>query len=323
MGIDAARGMGRAEVNRLVPDRRNFLAELKYHGPAPIGERASWPEYRKDVIEPLHRAMPGAGKIPLLFLTDIHEGSVWTAAVGRIEGEMRRPWLGIPPGPGIRQLRFGEFCRFGHDRIAEIRCLYDIPGLAAQAGIELLPDFGGRQLNEHAWNGRNASATSEAEGSDTGLTRRLVAEMIGGCNRLEGSDLHSQGMENHWHPDMEWHGPWGIGSARGLNQFHRIAQGPSVRSFPGQRGVWPKTAFLAQGRVAAFTGWPSLVGEFTGEPFRGIPPTNGPVEQTIMDFHIRRGGRLAVNWVLMDLIKFAADCGIDLMAKLRHPSGGS
>ena len=93
--------------------------------------------------------------------------------------------------------------------------------------------------------------------------------------------------------------------------------------FRAGRGIRPKTAFLAQGRVAAFTGWPSLVGEFTGEAFRGLPPTNGPVEQTIMDFHIRRGGRLAVNWVLMDLIKFAADCGIDLMAKLRHPSGGS
>ena len=41
-----------------------------------------------------------------------------------------------------------------------------------------------------------------------------------------------------------------------------------------------------------------------------------------MDFYIRRGGRLAVNWILIDLIKFAADCGIDLIAKLRRLSGG-
>lgn len=188
---------------------------------------------------------------------------------------MLRPWLGIPPGPGVRQLRFGEFCRYEQGCIAEVRSLYDIPGLAAQAGIELLPDFGGRELNERARNGRNSAATSEAEGSNAELTRRLVAEMIDGCNRLEGSDLDYQGMERHWHQEMEWHGPWGIGSARGLVQFHRIAQGPSVRSFPGRRGVWAKTAFLAQDRTAAFTGWPSLVGQFTGEPFRGIPPTNG------------------------------------------------
>ena len=142
MGIYAARKIGGTEANRLVPGRANCLEELKYHGPAPIGIRASWPHYREEVIEPLRRAMPNARKIPFQFLTDVHEGSVWTAAVGRIEGEVRRPWFGIPPGPGTRQLRFGAFCRFAHGRVAEIRCLYDIPGLAAQAGIEPLPDFG-------------------------------------------------------------------------------------------------------------------------------------------------------------------------------------
>ena len=141
MGINAAMGIGWTEANRLVPDRQNFLADLKHHGPAPIGNRASWSGYREDVIEPLHRSMPIARKIPFLFLTDVHEGSVWTAAVGRIEGEMSRSWHGIPPGPGIRRLRFGEFCRFEQGCIAEFRCLYGIPGFAAQAGIELLPDL--------------------------------------------------------------------------------------------------------------------------------------------------------------------------------------
>ena len=159
---------------------------------------------------------------------------------------MLRSWLGIPPGSGIRQLRFGEFCRLEHGCIAEVRCLYDAPGLAAQAGIELLPDFGGRELNERAWNGWSPAETSKAGSSNT----EPVAEMIGACNRLEGSDLNSQGMEDHWHPDMEWHGHWGIGSARGLEQFHRIARvHPCGRFRAGgvsgrRRRFWPRAGQL-------------------------------------------------------------------------------
>ncbi len=87
--------------------------------------------------------MPQAAKRPYLYFGGEFMGHVWVAATGNIEGEMNRPLFGIPPGEGRRQLRFGEFYRFEGDRIAEIRCLLDVPGLAHQAGLEMFPPFSG------------------------------------------------------------------------------------------------------------------------------------------------------------------------------------
>jgi hypothetical protein len=88
-----------------------------------------------------------------------------------------------------------------------------------------------------------------------------------------------------------------------------------VSSFPNRRGGFHQ-ARIADGLTAAFTGWPSLRGDFTGESFRGIEPTGTPIGQNIMDFYVRRGDKLHENWVLIDLVDFAAQCGVDLLEGL-------
>ena len=322
MNLQTAKDVAWGLATSLSPDVSSLSGEMQFHGPAPIERADGITGFQEIVLEPLRRSMPTATKRPYLFLGGIYQDAIWVAATGNIVGEMEQPWLGIPIGPGERKLRFGEFYRIEHGRVAEIRCLFDIPGLAAQAGIELLPKFdGASQIPDGPANGI-AVVRDSRESSETELTRRLVTDMItGGCNRLVGSDLSSQQLDQYWHEDMAWHGPWGVGSSYGMDEYYRFAQGPSVRSFPGRKGSWPKLAFPVEGEVAAFTGWPGLIGEFTGEPFRGIQPTNGPIGQTVMDFYLRRQDRLLENWVLIDLIKFAADCGVDLLAKL--PCGTS
>ena len=88
-----------------------------------------------------------------------------------------------------------------------------------------------------------------------------------------------------------------------------------MASFPNRRGGFHQ-ARIADGLTAAFTGWPSLQGTFNGEPFRGIEPTGGPIGQNIMDFYVRRENKLHENWVLIDLIDFASQCGVDLLARI-------
>ena len=102
-----------------------------------------------------------------------------------------------------------------------------------------------------------------------------------------------------------------------MQEFRDYAQGPSVASFPNRRGGFHRARF-ADGVTAAFTGWPSLRGTFTGAPFHGVPPTGRPIGMNIMDFYVRRGDRLFENWVLIDLIDAWRQFGIDLMAELRH-----
>lgn len=293
-----------------------FHPDVAFFGPAPIGRLIGYDALRDCLYEPLATSFSTIRRAPYLFFADSYAGATWVGTTGDWIGRMDRPYLGIPAGRALRRLRFGEFYKVEDGAISEIRCLFDIPGLAAQAGINLLPPFAGRSgpvPGPQGGAGINRAGQVEAESA---ITRDLVARMIGGCNTLDGSDLESMGMEAFWHGDMVWHGPWGIGSAHGLDEFRRFAQGPSVSSFPDRRGTWPKDVFIAEGFVAGFTGWPSLVGEFTGVPFRGIAPTGGAISQTIMDFYIRRGDKLWENWVLIDLVDFARQCGVDLLAPL-------
>ncbi len=122
-------------------------------------------------------------------------------------------------------------------------------------------------------------------------------------------------MAEFWHDDMVWHGPWGIGSCYGFKEFQDYAQGPSVASFPGRTGGY-HIARIAEGKTAAFTGWPSLKGQFTGQPFRGFHPTGKNIGMNIMDFYVRRDDKLHENWVLIDLIEFGQQCGVNLLDKL-------
>ena len=301
----------------LSPPPGLFDSNLQYHGPSPIGRQSGYRACAAHVFKPLARSFPDARKLPYHFLAGEHGGSVWTAATGNITGVMRSQWLGIPASDGPRTLRFGEFCRFEGMEIVEMRALYDIIGLAAQAGIKLLPSPR-RECEVPPGPQRSAGVLygQTADPRESRLTRDLVARMIAGCNLLDGDDVASQGMDRFWHEDMVWHEPWGVGSTYGLKEFLQFAQKPSVEAFPDRRGTWPKDCFVAEGKLTAFTGWPSLVGVFAGRPFRGIAPTGKPVGQTIMDFYVRDGDKLAENWVLIDLIKFASDCGVDLLARM-------
>ena len=308
-------------ASSLSPEKGILARNLRFLGPSPIGDQVGADAFLETVLAPLRLAMPAAQKRPYIYFGGRHEGHVWVGTTGNIEGELVSPWLGIPASHAPGKLRFGEFYRFDGRQIDEIRCLFDIPGLASQAGFELLPEFGGAARIPCGPPASVGIVETPQDPELTAATRELVRNMIvNGCNRLVGSDLSSQGLDSFWHEDMAWHGPWGIGSAQGMDEFYSLAQEPSVRSFPGRRGIWPKVSFLAEGPVAGFVGWPSLVGEFKGEPFRGISPTGGRIGMNVMDFYTCRDGLLHENWVLIDLVRFASDCGVDLMARLPEQS---
>ncbi len=268
-------------------------------------------------FDPILAALDRLQWEPYLFLGGIWAGQRWVASTGNLRGRPSAPLFGVPPQPLLNDvvLRYGEFCRVEGDSIVEARFLFDLLGYAAQLGIELLPPFPASAAVPAGPVGDNGIVRGPSDPEESAQTLRAVEDMLGGCNRLVGGELGSMGMEAYWHPDMAWHGPWGIGSCYGFRQFQDFAQGPSVASFPNRRGGFHQARF-ADGVTAAFTGWPSLQGTFDGEPFRGIEPTGGPIGQNIMDFYVRRGDRLHENWVLIDLVDFAAQCGVDLLADL-------
>ncbi|MDJ0780335.1 MAG: ester cyclase [Desulfosarcinaceae bacterium] len=300
----------------VLPQRTAFSDAIVFYGPAPIGTLDGPEAIFDEVYAPLAESFPQVRRQPYLFLGGSFEGRTWVATTGDFVGQMAHAWLGIPAPIHPVRLRFGEFYCIEEGRISEIRCLFDILGLAAQAGYPLLPPFEGRAEVPPGPQQVDGVCISPQDPVETAKTLDLVEGMIGGCNRLDGDDWTSMGMDAFWHPDMVWHGPWGIGSCYGFQEFRDYAQGPSVASFPNRRGGFHRARF-ADGVTAAFTGWPSLRGTFTGAPFHGAAPTGRPIGMNIMDFYVRRDDRLFENWVLIDLIDAWQQFGIDLMDALQ------
>ncbi len=298
----------------VIPDERAFAADVEFHGPAPIGAITDRSELFATVYSPTASAITNAVRSPYVFLGGVWNDEVWVATTGNTVGTFSNDWLGIPASLAPVTLRFGEFYRVVDGQIVEVRCLYDILAVAAQAGFELLPPVRRPAIpvGPALSNGLSLEPQDPAESA---FTLQLVNDMLGGCNRLDGSDLASMGMAAYWHDDMAWYGPTGIGATLGFAEFQSDAQGPSVASFPNRRGGFHQ-ARIADGLTAAFTGWPSLQGAFNGQPFRGIQPTGGAIGQNIMDFYVRRDEKLHENWILIDLIDFATQCGVDLLARI-------
>lgn len=313
--IDAARQTALALLCADAPDPALFDPAVVAWLPAPLDRARGLAALQARLFGPLLRAFGTTRIAPEILIADRYAGAIWVAAMGVLRSDQSAPYLGVPPGRN-RALRFGVFLRVDQARIREMRVLFDLPRLSADAGIDLLPPFAGRPEMPpppRDGAGLNLSARPREESM---LTRDLVSYLIGGLNQLKGGRLSTMPQRDFWDDDMRWYGPWGVGACHGFEEYQRFAQGPSVASFPDRRGTWPKDALVAEGRVAAFTGWPSLVGTFSGAPFRGIPPTGGTIGQNIMDFYLRRGDRLLENWVFIDLIGFARQCGVDLMAPL-------
>ena len=299
-----------------LPRPSAFAEAVEFYGPAPLGMLSGRDALFDTVYAPLARTFPVLQRQLYLFLGGTFEGHTWVASSGDFIGLMAADWLGIPAAKNPVRLRFGEFYRIQAGRIVEIRCLLDILGLAAQAGYPLLPPFAGRATTPPGPMAQNGLCEQPQDPAATAKTLALVEAMIGGCNQLDQRGLASMGMDAYWHEDMVWHGPWGIGSCYGFREFQNYAQGPSVASFPDRRGGYHRVRF-ADGITAAFTGWPSLRGTFSGEPFHGLAPSGKPIGMNIMDFYVRRGDKLHENWVLIDLVDFWDQCGVDLLAELK------
>ena len=288
---------------------------VEYHGFYPL-KRLTGADCLVDCLwTPWLRALPDLRRRPYILLAGAFQDGDWVASTGEFIGSFVNDWLGIPAHGQTVKFRYGEFCRIVDGAIAEIRFLIDLPELIRQADRAILPPSCGHDIwipGPLAGDGLALAATDPAESAKT---LALVESMIfGGLNSYDQKSQASQGLERFWSADIVWHGPVGIGSAYGMDEFLRNAQGPIVRAFPDRKGVGHQ-ARIADGLYAASTGWPSLVGTHQRE-FLGWPPTGQKVHWDIMDFWRRDGDLLRENWVLIDLPAAALESGVDVYPAL-------
>ncbi len=133
-------------------------------------------------------------------------------------------------------------------------------------------------------------------------------------------------MERFWHETMTWYGPpAGIGTCRGgirgFRNWHQIP--PFLRAMPdrgGQHEADVTHHFFGDGDYAAVTGWPNMKQALTGGGWLGGLPATGGQMITLrsLDFWRVAQGRIAENWVLVDLLDVHAQLGLDVLARMRE-----
>ena len=297
---------------------RSALADsVAYYGFYPFKRLDGADCLIESLWQPLWRAMPDLMRRPYILLANSFEGGEWVAGAGDFIGAFVDDWLGIRANGQTVTFRFGEFCRIESGKIVEIRMLVDLPQLIHQASKAILPPSYGRDISIPGPLAGDGVSLEPGNANESATTLALVEEMIfGGLNNYDQKSQDSQGLERFLSQDITWHGPKGIGSVYGIEEFLRDAQGPIVAAFPDRKGVGHQ-ARIADGVYAASTGWPSLAGTHRNA-FMGWPPTGEKIGWDIMDFWRRDGDLLRENWVLIDLIHAALQSGVDAYPPLKE-----
>ena len=229
-----------------------------WHGFRPLRHLSGSTQIWSQFWQPLLTAMPDLTRRPYHFIGGHFEGNDWVCGTGDFIGTFAKDWLldqvVIPASGHSVHFRFGEFCKVENEKIVEIPIIVDLPDLVRQAGINLLPPNYGRDIWTPGPLAGNGVLLEAQDPVETEKSLKLVEEMIfGSLNKYDQKSQDSQDLERFWHPHMVWHGPLGIGSAYGLEEFKQNAQGPIVNAFPDRKGVGHQ-ARVAEGFFAASTG---------------------------------------------------------------------
>lgn len=288
----------------LCPDLRlrAFHPVNEVHGPDAVA---------RDFIAPLRRAFPDLLRRPYINIAGQQRDSTWVATTGDFIGSFMNDWLGIQARGGSVHLRFGEFCRVADGRVCEIMLLLDLVSLLRQCGRQPLPPESGDTLWIPGPRAGDGLRQTNADPGDSARSLDLVLAMIDALNDYDGETLASMGMTRFWTEDMRWYGPAGIGSTVALAGFEEHHQIPFLRAFPDRVGGTEDTVWIAEGPYVACAGFPVLHMRHLG-PYLGHPATDRQVTMRGIDWWRREGGRLAENWVFVDLPHFFDQLGVDL-----------
>lgn len=291
----------------------------------PFGDVKGPKMFYEKTFKPLYNSMPDLERRDYIVISgNTEDGESWVGCCGIYVGTFLHPFLNIPPTGHLAHMRFHEFYRFEEGKIVEGQIIWDIPELMIQANSWPMAPGLGRDWcipGPAIMDGLLEKSVDEEKNLNT---LNIVLNM---ANAME--KYPSQGgpevmeMEKYWHPRMNWYGPAGIGTGRGVNGFRNWHQIPFLNSMPDRgklkkdgEGKHLKFHFFADNNYVAVTGWPNMRQTLSHDGWMGIAPTNKKVNLRSLDFWRIEDGKIRENWVLVDIIHVYHQIGVDVFSRL-------
>lgn len=313
--------MNEFDVAQVRAALREVIAEdAVIHMPFPIGDLTGPAELYDVCYAPLLDAMTDLERRDWIVMGGRTElGDDWIGCGGHYVGTFVGPWLNIPPNGHLTHMRFHEFYRFEGGRVVEVQTLWDIPEVMMQANAwPMAPSLGlefcipGPASNDGLVPGPWDKTQSEASCAHivTMLNFMKKYPSQGGPEVME--------MPRFWSERMNWYGPAGIGTARGIAGFRNWHQIPFINAMP-DRGQYVDEItyhFFGDGDYAAVTGWPNMIQTVTDDGWMGIAPAGKRITMKSLDFWRIENGKIRENWVMVDILDAYNQLGVDVFARL-------
>ncbi|MBD3678992.1 MAG: ester cyclase [Rhodobacteraceae bacterium] len=294
-----------------------FAPDAVLHLCHPFGELAGWDAFMGQCLEPLERAMPDLERRDMILLAGTTpEGQDWIGAMGNYMGTFLAPFLGIPPTGHLAHMRYHEFFRVDGGRVVEMQAIWDIPELMLLAGAwPMAPQLGAFLCTPAPMSGDGLSV----QGDGSAAMTHVIAMLTDLCRHPTEGGPEVMNLQRYWDQRMNWYGPAGIGTARGLAGFRNWHQIPFLRAMPDRKldamgnllSHW-----MAEGNYVCETGWPNMRLTLTGDGWMGIPPVDKEVMLRSLDFWRMEDGLIRENWVLVDLLDLYRQIGVDVLGRL-------
>lgn len=239
--------------------------------------------------------------------------SVWVVSMGHLMGLFDAAFLGIAPTRRIAMLRYAEFHRVENGKIVETAFFCDLLHLMRQAGQYPLPPQTGAHLVQPG-PATHDGLLYEPTPAEQGIqTLDLMCRMIGAINEHHQFSGPAEELAQHWHDDMCWWGPEGIGATFSIARYIEQHQRP-FRTQLADRAFNGHLARLAEGCYGGFFGWPNLSLTPLGG-YMGLPA--GPrADMRVIDIYRRDGDKLAENWIFIDMLHFLNMQGLDVLGRI-------
>jgi predicted ester cyclase len=281
--------------------------------------------------QPLKRAFPDHEHRIAFAIAGEYEGRTQVSSWGHIFGNFEKSWIGIPPTWRTVAQRVGVNAIVHDGRFSKVYVLLDIIDVMDQAGFYPLRQMPGSAA-QWAFPPCDSGATAlEADPERGANSLRIVREMQVGLpppnskfTAAESRARHSP----HWHENMNWYGPAGIGSSRGLRGFRDYHGALFLKAFPDRSGIVrdggvPEDApghytRLGDGKFVVTGGNPSLTATHTGSQWLGLPPTGRRVEMRVADWYrLDENDKIIDNWVMIDVPHILDQMGLDIFEDLQ------
>ena len=302
-----------------------YHADAVWNGAHPIGTltgQFAIAELWRD----LHTALPDAERRDLIFVGGENQPDPrfqgdraphLVAAIGHLQGTFARDLLGIPATHSVVHLRYAEAHHLEDGKIRQSWVLFDFLDLMRQAGVWPLPPSLGA---EGMWPGPASQDGLRLtdEPGDTSDSLATVFKMHDALLSFDGKNLDSMKHDAYWTDHFMYYAGSGIGMARGMAGFRAHHQIPFLTAFPDRnaRGHFIR---ISDGPYAVTGG--TVFGSHSGE-IMGMPATGKVIDVKVMDFYrLDPQGRIAENWLPIDVIGMAYQMGYDIFQRLAHYRG--